>query len=130
SQAYIWEFAKIKSMAKKDKRALTAYSFPKDFLWGAGISGHQAEGGNFDQWTVYELDNAADLASSAADRLRWMPSWLEFKGQAEDPDNYVSGKGVDHFRRYKEDFRILKKLNLNAFRFSIEWSRCEPEQGV
>lgn len=117
-------------MAQKTKKPLTPYSFPKDFLWGASTAGHQVEGGNFDQWTVYELDNAAELARTAADRLRWLPSWLEIKDQAEDPDNYVSGKGVDHLRRYKEDFRILKKLNLNAFRFSVEWSRCEPEPGV
>lgn len=117
-------------MAKKDKRALTEYSFPKDFLWGASTSGHQVEGGNYDQWTVYELDNAVELARTAADRLRWLPSWLEFKDSAEDPDNYVSGKGVDHWNRYKEDFQIIKKLNLNAFRFGIEWSRVEPEQGV
>lgn len=117
-------------MPKPSKKQLTPYSFPKNFLWGAGLSGHQSEGGNFDQWTVYELDHAADLAATAAERLRWLPSWLEFQEEAEDPDNYVSGKGVDHFRRYPEDFRILKKLNMNAFRFSIEWSRCEPDKGV
>lgn len=58
-----------------------------------------------------------------------MPDWMEFKTQAENPDNYVSGKGVDHYRRYKEDFKIIKKLNLNSFRFGIEWSRVEPDQG-
>lgn len=117
-------------MARPDKKPLSSYSFPKDFLWGTSTAGHQVEGGNFDQWTVWELDNAAEMARTAADRLRWLPSWPEIKDQAEDPDNYVSGKAVDHFRRYKEDFRILKKLNLNAFRFGIEWSRVEPEQGV
>ncbi len=99
-------------------------------MWGASTAGHQVEGGNFDQWTVWELDNAAELAKTAADRLRWLPDWQKFKHEAEEPDNYVSGKGVDHLRRYKEDFEILKKLNLNAFRFGIEWSRAEPEQGV
>lgn len=118
-------------MAKTGKKTpLTTYSFPADFLWGASTAGHQVEGGNFDQWTVYELDNASELARSAADRLRWLPKWLEIKDQAEDPDNYVSGKGVDHWRRYEEDFRILKKLHLNSFRFGVEWSRIEPEQGV
>ena len=108
----------------------TSYSFPRDFLWGASTAGHQVEGGNFDQWTVWELDNASELANSAADRLRWLPDWMRVRDEAEDPDNYVSGKGVDHFRRYPEDFRILKKLGLNSFRFGIEWSRVEPDQGV
>ncbi|MDQ3123325.1 MAG: family 1 glycosylhydrolase [bacterium] len=118
------------SKIPKGKKKFDTYSFPKDFLWGTATAGHQIEGGNFDQWTVWELDNAADMAKDAANRLRWLPSWLDIKNQAEDPENYVSGKGVDHIRRYKEDFRILKKLNLNAFSFSIEWSRVEPDQGV
>lgn len=117
-------------MVKKSQKLFTQYSFPKNFLWGASTAGHQVEGGNYDQWTVYELDNATELAKTAADRLRWLPDWMEFKESAEDPDNYVSGKGVDHLRRYKEDFKILKKLNLNSLRFGIEWSRIEPDQGV
>ena len=111
-------------------KKIDTYSFPADFLWGASTAGHQVEGGNFDQWTVWELDNASELAKTAADRLRWLPDWQDFKKDAENPDNYVSGRGVDHLRRYKEDFDILSQLNLNAFRFGIEWSRIEPEQGV
>ncbi len=119
-------------MAKENSKSksVDTYSFPKDFLWGASTAGHQVEGGNYDQWTVWELDNANELAKTAADRLRWLPDWQEFKDEAEKPDNYVSGKGVDHLHRYKEDFSILKKLNLNAFRFGIEWSRVEPDKGV
>lgn len=104
--------------------------FPDDFLWGASTAGHQVEGGNYDQWTVWELAHAAEMAKTAEKRLSWLPNWKDVKKQAEDPDNYVSGKGVDHLHRYKEDFDILKSLNLNALRFSIEWSRCEPEEGV
>ncbi|MEO8862718.1 MAG: family 1 glycosylhydrolase, partial [Candidatus Saccharimonadales bacterium] len=32
--------------------------------------------------------------------------------------------------RYEEDFDIAKQLHLNAFRFGIEWSRIEPQEGV
>jgi beta-glucosidase len=104
--------------------------FGEDFLWGASTAGHQVEGGNYDQWTVWELAHAKELASTAEKRLAWLSNWDKIKFQAENPDNYVSGKGVDHFHRYREDFDILKSLNLNAFRFSIEWSRLEPEEGV
>lgn len=107
-----------------------AQIFPDDFLWGASTAGHQVEGGNYDQWTVWELAHAQEMANTAEKRLGWIPDWKKHKEQAEKPENYVSGKGVDHYHRYKEDFDILKKLNLNAFRFSIEWSRCEPEEGV
>jgi beta-glucosidase len=103
--------------------------FSKDFLWGASTAGHQVEGGNYDQWTVFELDNAAELARTAADRLRWLPKWHKFQAEAENPDNYVAGEGIDHYHRFEEDFGLLKKLRLNAFRFGIEWSRIEPKQG-
>ncbi|MDO8336335.1 MAG: family 1 glycosylhydrolase [Candidatus Saccharibacteria bacterium] len=104
--------------------------FPKNFLWGASTAGHQVEGGNVDQWSVWELAHAKELASTAEQRLNWLPNWDKTKHYAKTPENYVSSKGVDHFRRYEEDFDLAKKLNLNAFRFSIEWSRCEPEEGV
>lgn len=103
--------------------------FPKNFLWGASTASHQVEGGTHNQWTVWELANAAQLAKTAEKRLRWLPTWPEIKLQAQDPNNYVSGIGIKHYERYKEDFDLLEKLNLNAFRFSIEWSRLEPEEG-
>lgn len=101
-------------------------AFPDDFLWGASTSAHQVEGGNHNQWSVWELNNAKALASQSQYKDIWMPRWDEVKSQALDPDNYVSGKAADHFHRYKEDFDLLQKLNMNAFRFSIEWSRIQP----
>lgn len=103
--------------------------FGKDFLWGASTASHQVEGGTHNQWTVWELENADELAKTAHKRISAKPDWPKIKKRAEDPNNYVSGKGVDHYRRYEEDFDIIKSLNLNAFRFTIEWSRIEPEEG-
>jgi beta-glucosidase len=100
------------------------------FFWGASTASHQVEGGTENQWSVWELANATHLAKTAHKKYGHLPSWPDIKDQAEDPNNYVSGAGVDHFNRYKEDFDILEKLNLNAFRFSIHWARVEPEEGV
>ncbi len=104
--------------------------FPKNFFWGASTAAHQVEGGMHNQWSEWELVNSKQLAQTAHQRLSWLPEWAAVKPKAEIPENYVSGKGVDHYRRYEEDFDILKSLNMNAFRFGIEWSRIEPEQGV
>jgi beta-glucosidase len=111
---------------------LMAKLFPDDFLWGASTAGHQVEGGNYDQWTVWELAHAKELAKGVEERIAKLPEWQRIKipPEAKLPDNYVSGKGVDHFHRYKEDFDILESLGLNAFRFTLEWSRLEPEEGV
>lgn len=46
--------------------------------------------------------------------------WAEF---------YPAGIACDHYNRYEEDFDLLKKLDQNAYRFSIEWSRIEPKEG-
>lgn len=104
--------------------------FPKNFFWGASTASHQVEGGNYNDWSVWELAHAKELAQTAHQRLASLQNWPKIKSQAEDPNNYVSGRGVEHYKRYEEDFDILKSLNLNAFRFSIEWSRLEPKEGL
>lgn len=103
--------------------------FPKDFFWGGSTASHQVEGNTNNQWTAWEKKNAKILAQTAHQRLSWMPVWKDIKKQAEDPNNYISGNGVEHYKRYKKDFAIARDLNLNAFRFGIEWSRIEPEEG-
>lgn len=108
---------------------LAEIKFPKDFLWGASVAAHQVEGGNHNQWTVWELAHAAQLAKNAEKKYGHLPVWPQIKRQAQDPDNYVSGRGVEHYKLYESDFKLITRLNLNAFRFGIEWSRLEPEEG-
>ncbi|MGO3701667.1 MAG: glycoside hydrolase family 1 protein [Candidatus Saccharimonadales bacterium] len=104
--------------------------FPKHFLWGAATSAHQIEGGNHNQWSVWEQENAKVLAMQAETQYGDLPSWPQNKRLATSPANYVSGRAVDHYHRYEEDFDLLEKMHMNAFRFSIEWSRIEPEEGA
>ncbi len=106
------------------------YTFPKRFLWGAATSAHQVEGGNHNQWSVWELENAKSFAKQAQYKLNDLPLWDEVKQQATKPSNYVSGKASGHYTRYQEDIDLMVSMHMNAFRFSIEWSRIEPEPGV
>ena len=103
--------------------------FPADFMWGASTAAHQLEGYNHNQWSVWEMARADSLAKSAKKKLGSLAIWKDIESQATDPANYISGKGVDHYNRYREDFGLAKKLNLNSFRFTIEWSRLEPKEG-
>lgn len=59
-----------------------------------------------------------------------LDNWPAIKPEATDPANYVSAGLADHYRRYREDFDLLEQMNMNAFRFSVEWSRIEPEEGA
>src|SRR3989344_2256842 len=79
---------------------MAKFEFPKNFFWGAATSSHQVEGNNHNNWTEWEKTN-----------------------------NYLSGRACDHYNRFNEDFDIAKSLSHNAHRFSIEWSRIEPEEG-
>jgi beta-glucosidase len=80
-------------------------TFPNGFLWGASTAGHQVEGGNVN----------ADM---------WPLEWVEHSRFVEP-----SGDACDHYHRYPEDIANLAGLGLNAYRFSLEWSRIEPEPG-
>jgi beta-glucosidase len=81
-------------------------SFPDHFLWGAATAGHQVEGGNVNS-DVWEME------------------WAAHSIFAEP-----SGDACDHYHRYAEDIATLAGLGLHAYRFSIEWSRVEPEPGL
>ena len=81
-------------------------AFPGDFLWGAATSAHQTEGNNVNtDWWEREHAAGTDLAEP-------------------------SGDAADSYHRYGEDMRLLADLGLNAYRFSVEWARIEPEQGL
>ena len=82
------------------------YTFPAGFLWGSATAGHQIEGNNI--------------------HSQYWKQELEIK----TPGYEVSGMACNSWELYKEDIRILKELKHQAYRFSIEWSRIEPAQGV
>lgn len=105
------------------------FKFPENFLWGSATASHQVEGGNVNDWSIWEKKNAERLAKESKKKFGKLPVWESIKDEAENPQNYISGIACDHYNRYEEDFDIVKSLGQNAFRFSIEWSRIEPEEG-
>ena len=82
--------------------------FPDGFLWGASTSAYQVEG--------------SPLADGAG------PSnWHRF---AHSPGLVANGDtgdvACDHYRRFRQDVALMAQLGLNAYRFSISWSRILP----
>ena len=94
---------------------MTKNIFPKGFFFGAATSSHQVEGGCFNDWSEWEKKNAYRLSHIA--------------NRYYNTNNYISGRACDHYHKFKEDFKLAKKLGANAHRFSIEWSRIEPKEG-
>lgn len=99
-------------------------------MWGASTASYQVEGGNHTQWSEWEHANAERLARTAGERLGWQPNWTNIKSAAEDPQNYISGKGVEHYTRFVEDFDLLGSLHMNSFRCGFEWARLQPQEGA
>jgi beta-glucosidase len=83
-------------------------SFPKNFAWGAATSAYQIEGA----W------NADGKGESIIDRFTHKP------GIIKNNDN--GDVAADHYHLYQEDVNLMKQIRLNAYRFSIAWSRILP----
>lgn len=110
--------------------SMTQTSFPKKFFWGVSTASHQIEGNTTNDWSVFEQEYATQLAADAPKAFKKRsPIWQQVKTEATDPQNYISGVGDDSYNRWQEDISLLKELGVNAYRFSIEWSRIEPEFG-
>ena len=42
-------------------------------------------------------------------------------------DGDTGDVACDHYRRYRDDVALMRELGLNAYRFSIAWSRVLPQ---
>jgi len=83
--------------------------FPANFLWGAATSAYQIEG--------------SPLADGAGPSI-----WQRFTRTPGMMANGDTGDvACDHYRRWKDDIALMKRLGLKAYRFSIAWGRVLPE---
>ncbi len=82
--------------------------FPDSFLWGAATSAYQIEG--------------SPLADGAGPSI-----WQRFTHSPGLTANGDTGDvACDHYRRWRDDIALMRELGLNAYRFSISWSRILP----
>ena len=85
--------------------------FPSNFAWGTATAAHQVEGNNTNNnWHVWERS-------------------VDDNGVSRIHNNDSSGLAADHWSRYPEDISLMRELGVNHYRFSIEWSRIEPQKG-
>jgi beta-glucosidase len=83
--------------------------FPDGFLLGAATAAYQIEG------------------AAAADG-RTPSIWDTFSAQ---PGRVIGGHtghvATDHYHRYRDDIALMASLGLSAYRFSVSWSRVQPD---
>ncbi len=69
-----------------------------NFLWGVATSAFQLEGSPYADWA----------------------SWDDVLSKKPDVTN--------HYNLYRTDLELLRDLGVNAYRFSLEWSRIQPHE--
>lgn len=83
-----------------------AKAFPPGFLWGAATAAHQIEGNNVNS-DCWFLENIKPTIFAQP-----------------------SGDAANSFALWPTDLDLVRGLGLNSYRFSLEWARIEPEDGL
>ncbi len=82
---------------------------PEGFVFGASTASYQIEG-------AWDEDG------------RGLSIWDTFCAEpGQDPDGSDGKVACDHYHRYAEDVALMKRLGLDAYRFSIAWPRIQPD---
>jgi beta-glucosidase len=84
-------------------------SYPTDFAWGVATSAYQIEG-------AAAIDGRGP---SIWDRFSHTPGKTA-RGETGDV-------ACDHYNRYRDDVALMAALGVNAYRFSVSWSRVLPD---
>ncbi|XP_029130940.1 putative beta-glucosidase 9 [Cajanus cajan] len=99
----------------RSSSSLNRSSFPQGFIFGTASSAYQCEG-------------AANVGG------RGPSIWDTYTHNYPDKilDKSNGDVSSDQYHRYKEDVEIMKEMNMDAYRFSISWSRILPskKQGI
>uniref|UniRef100_A0ACD5YWQ8 Uncharacterized protein n=1 Tax=Avena sativa TaxID=4498 RepID=A0ACD5YWQ8_AVESA len=85
----------------------TRSDFPQDFVFGAGTSAYQYEG-------------------AVSEDGRSPSFWDTFTHAGKMPDKSTADVSADGYHKYKEDIKLISDTGLEAYRFSISWSRLIP----
>lgn len=82
--------------------------FPQGFRWGVSTSSYQIEG-------------------AVAEDGRGPCIWdTHIRQQGRIKNNETAETACDHYHRYPEDVALMKRLGVDAYRFSIAWPRLMP----
>ena len=84
-------------------------NFPEDFIWGSATSAYQVEGG------AHEDGKGPSI-------------WNEFEKQpGAIIDNGTGDVTSNQYHYWRDDIRLMKEAGMNAYRFSLAWSRIMPD---
>lgn len=82
--------------------------FPENFIWGAATASYQIEGA----WDKH------GKGESIWDRFTHAPGNIL--------NNDTGDVADDHYRLWRKDIALMKRIGLKAYRFSVSWTRILP----
>lgn len=92
-----------------DEIGISKKQFGKKFIWGTATAAYQIEG-------AYNEDGKSESV------------WDHFTNQKKKIKSGENGNfAVDYYNRYKTDLDLHKKMNFDAYRFSLSWTRILPD---
>ena len=81
-------------------------------MWGTATAAHQVEGNNTNNnWYAWEHQKDSN-------------------GKSRIHNNDKSGIAANHWNLYRDDISLMNDLGVGYYRFSVEWSKIEPENGI
>ncbi|MQM12824.1 hypothetical protein Taro_045748 [Colocasia esculenta] len=102
--------------------------FPRSFVFGAGTSAYQAEGAVDEDGrspSIWDTYAHAELKCEMWDHMAGRPATAHvFAGMMLDGS--TADVSADVYHKYKEDVNLMSETGLEAYRFSISWSRLIP----
>ena len=81
------------------------FTLPGSFLLGVSTAATQIEGGDTNS------------------------NWNDWYKKGRITDGTDPATANDHWLRWREDTELMAELGIRSYRFSLEWSRLEPEKG-
>lgn len=82
--------------------------FQKNLTWGVATAAYQIEG------AVHEDDRGLSI-------------WDIFSNDGNCFNGHTGNIACDHYHHFEEDVKLMKELGIQAYRFSISWTRIIPK---
>ncbi|KAF9613303.1 hypothetical protein IFM89_006813, partial [Coptis chinensis] len=126
-----------------DSSTFNRRSFPTEFVFGTASSSYQFEGAYNEGgrgpsiWDTYthKHPDLAFFATNCVSQYQVPILILEVLSFGDgDTERIADGNNgdvaIDQYHRYKEDVVLMKDMSMDAYRFSISWSRVLPSKYI
>ena len=103
----VYQSAEIGSLHASQAEYPSTAALRNDFIWGVSTSSFQIEG-------------------ATKEGGRGLSVWDTYCSAGHVTNHDTGDIACDHYRRYRDDVALMRRLGVQAYRFSISWPRVLP----